>query len=273
VESAWAKGRVVPLFDAIDGGVVGDHHMGGQDPGNPGTVWRLFGDAELDLAASGILNGSFEAGTAAGWVVDGDARVISQLGVTMPAAGQSMGLVSTGLGYTVQTGTLEQSFCIPADTPQVALDWKFYSEEFKEYCGSQFQDAFQAVLTGSGGQLTLVDVKVDDLCGYGDGQCDPCPSPVACDIECMGGEGCEYNPSTGTCTGAYNCQCGKWFKGLIPSDVSFDQNGVYNIIWQKASQNIQYLAGSGQVTLRLYASDTGDSIFDTVILVDAITFK
>lgn len=274
VDSEWAREQVVKMFEGSVGkGLVGQFHEGGEDPSNPGTHWRLLGAGNLDLSRSEIINNSFETGDPTGWRRDGDGRVISQLGSSIPVHGKFMGLLSTGLGFTVQTGTLEQDFCIPEDKSSVEIYWKFFSEEFKEYCGSAYQDTFQAVLTGAGGQLTLVDVKIDDLCGYGDGSCGSCPNPTSCSVNCMGGGGCEYDENTGTCSGSYPCECGKYFIGLTPSDVNFDQGGVFNVLWQKTTKNVKALAGAGKVNLRLYATDTGDSIFDTVILVDSINFN
>ena len=122
-------------------------------------------------------------------------------------------------------------------------------------------------------QLTIVDTKVDDLCFYTDGSCSSCSNPTGCDFECMGGSGCEWDESTATCGGEYNCQCGKFFVGLQDSDVGFDQGGVFNTFWQKTVKNVTALAGAGKVKLRLFSSDTGDSIFDTVVLVDDIEFR
>jgi len=274
VDSQWAKDRIVEMFEgAVGTGLIGQFHSGGEDPAHPGSEWRLFGAGNLSLSNASIINAGFETGDTTGWTRDGDGRVISQLGSANPVGGKFMGLLSTGLGFTVQTGTLEQEFCIPDDKMEAQIYWKMYSEEFKEYCGSTFQDTFQAVLTGGGGQLTLVDVKVDDICGYGDGSCGTCNNPIACDFECMGSAGCTYDDNLGTCDGSYPCECGKYYTGLTPSDVGFDQGGVFNILWKKTVKNIQALAGAGRVKLRLYASDTGDSIFDTVILVDSIQFN
>ena len=273
VTSEWAKEKVIELFSGSVGtGLIGQFHAGGEDPSMPGSKWTLFGAGNLSLSNADIINAGFETGDTTGWTRDGDGRVISQLGGTIPVGGKFMGLLSTGLGFTVQTGTLEQDFCIPADKTEIQIYWKFFSEEFKEYCGSQFQDTFQAVLTGDGGQLTIVDVKIDDLCGYEDGSCSNCNAPIACDYGCMGGSGCTYDANSGTCTGSYPCECGKYFIGLTPSDIGFDQGGVYNILWRKTVKNVKALVGKGKVNLRLYASDAGDSIFDTVILIDSIEF-
>jgi hypothetical protein len=273
VDSAWAKARVVETFEGSVGkGLLGEGYKAAQDPSNSGTWWRLFGASNLDLSNAEIVNPSFEDGDTTGWTTDGDGRVVTRLGATQPASGKFMGLLSTGLGFTVQSGTLEQDFCIPPDKNEVEIQWKFYSEEFKEYCGSQFQDTFQAVLLGAAGQLTVVDVKVDNLCGYTDWPaCGSCVNPESCDYECMGGSGCFFNG--GICEGSFSCKCGKFFTGLVPSDVSFDQNGVFTTLWQRSIKNVKPLAGAGKVTLRLFATDKGDSVFDTVILVDEVRFR
>gem|GEM_PF-348660 len=275
VSSAWAKEKVVEMFEgAVGVGQIGSFHVTEQDPENPGAWWRLLGASNLDLSRAEIINPSFERGDTTGWRRDGDGRVVSQLGTTASVHGKFMGLISTGLGFTVQTGTLEQDFCIPEDKTTVSVYWKFFSEEFKEFCGSQYQDTFQAVLSSNAGQFTVVDLKIDDLCGYGDGSCSACTNPIACDVNCMGTGFCTEPEGGGQCQGTYPCECGRYFVGLIPADVQFDVGGVFNVLWQKTTKVFPaQLAAGGKVTMRLYASDTGDSIYDTVILVDDIKFE
>lgn len=209
------------------------------DPENPAGQFALFGGSNVVITDADILNAGFEKGDTTGWNVDGDGRVIGKLGISIPVGGKFMGILSTGLGYTQQTGELNQSFCIPEGVQKLTFYWKFFSEEFLEWCGSVYQDTFQATLESGSGQLKLVDVKVDDLCAPSD---------------CPGG-------------------CGAQYVGLIPADVSFDQGGVYNTQWQELTKSVTSLAGGGPVTLRLFATDQGDSIYDTVILVDSITFE
>lgn len=220
-ETTSGIGTLFPIVDP-------EHHTG---------HFSLFGGYNVLITEAEILNAGFEKGDVTGWSVEGDGRVIGQLGASIPVGGKFMGILSTGLGYTQQTGELRQSFCIPAGVEEMTLYWKFFSEEFLEWCGSIYQDTFQATLEASNGKITLVDVTVDDLCGAGD------------------------------CSG-----CGGKYVGLIPSDVSFDQGGVYNTQWQTLTKNVAALAGQGPVTMRLFTSDAGDSIYDTVILVDSITF-
>jgi len=209
-----------------------------EDPENPGSKLMIFGASNLNVYDAEIINSSWETGELTGWFKDGDGRVVSKLGITAPVEGKFMSLISTGMGYTIQTGEINQDFCIPEDKVEASFYWKFYSEEFKEWCGSPYQDTFQATLEADIGQITMVDTWVDALCPPG---------------ECF--------------------NCGSQFVGLFESDVEFDVGGVWNTMWQKSVSNVMALAGQGPVTLRFFSSDAGDSIYDTVILIDTVKFK
>jgi hypothetical protein len=212
--------------------------VGTEDPQNPGTTIRLLGAPNLNVTNADLINPSFETGELTGWQKSGDGRVVSRLGITVPVEGKFMGLISTGMGFTPQVGEIFQTFCIPEDKMEASFYWKFYSEEFKEWCGSIFQDTFEATLESDEGVITLVSVNVDALC-----------PPEEC----------------GGCGGSYD--------GLIQSDVIFDQGGVWNTHWRKATSNVMALAGTGAVTMRFFCTDMGDSIYDTVVLIDTIKFK
>jgi hypothetical protein len=76
-----------------------------------------------------------------------------------------MALVSTGLGLTKASGSFAQSVCLPplppgATTLTLSWDWNFFSEEFIEYCGSEFQDSFEVTF----GTTALQSDQIDDLC-------------------------------------------------------------------------------------------------------------
>jgi len=142
-------------------------HVQIEDTANPGTFFSLVGAANLDAAFADIINPSWESGNLQGWLKVGDGRVIAKLGSALPVAGKFMGIISTGLGYTQQTGEIKQKFCIPAGKSKFSFWWKYYSEEFEEYCGSQFQDQFRARFEHKLGTKTVVDVKIDDLCKNG----------------------------------------------------------------------------------------------------------
>lgn len=209
-------------------------HVQIEDPFNAGTYFQLVGAQNLDAFFSGILNPSWETGSIQGWIKSGDGRVISRLGSTVPVAGKFMGIISTGLGYTAQTGKIEQRFCIPAGKTKFSFWWKYYSEEFKEYCGSQFQDAFTArfdgIVAGKSASITAVTKKVDDIC----------------------------NDSK---------------TPLTPADVAFDQGGVFMTQWQESVKDISPFAGNGNVLLSFFATDVGDSVFDTAVLFDKVDFE
>ena len=90
---------------------------------------------------------------------------------------------------------------------------------------------------------------------------------------CFAQEGCYLSVDEGVCQGEFNCQCGREFVGLTASSLGFDQGGVYEVMWREASIDVSEQAGRGPVTLRLVVEDSGDSLFDTAVLVDAIEVR
>jgi len=212
------------------------------------SYMRMIGNSKANVKDSSLLNPSWDLGKTTGWKKLGDGRVISRLGVTVPVAGKFMGIISTGLGYTTQTGTLEQPFCVPKGAQEMCFYWKFYSEEFIEYCGSSYMDRFTAQVVGKKGKITMTDVWIDSLCPYNCGGKAPCTP------------------------GSPKCKCGKSWKTLTQSDVSFDKGGVYMTPWQKECKDISPFEGS-RVNLRFFCTDKGDSIFDSAVLIDEVTIK
>lgn len=218
---------------------------GAADPDNPGSFFRLFGSLNMSAKGVVILNPGFETSDASAWVTEGDGRVISRLGETTPIAGKFMGIISTGLGFTTKTGSLSQTFCVPAGATEMVFYWKYYSEEFVEFCGTAYQDAFEAVMTTSDGdEYPVVKLTVDDLCAADDGKCE---------------EG----------------QCGSQYVGLEPSDVEFDRGDTHMTDWQKAVFPLDAFDSERNtpVTVTFFCTDTGDSIFDTAVLVDSVSFR
>lgn len=274
VSDGFAESTALALMESRLGGTVAEVVGEELDPEH-GGAWRVFGATNLTLADREVINGGFER-ELVGWRTSGDGRVVSRFGDAQPVSGKSMGLLSTGLGFSLASGELRQSFCIPEGASRLSFDWKFTSEEFKEWCGTpKFQDRFTATLLYGEGAAsesqTLFSVSVDDLCGYADGTCSACPSPRPCDAACDGEAGC-YEQA-GVCAGAFNCQCGRDFTGLSPSTIGFDQGGVYEVMWRKVERDIGRFAGRGAVTLVFSVEDLGDSLFDTAVLVDEVTVR
>lgn len=221
----------------------------GGDPQYGGRL-KLVGIGEANIDNSELINNSWDLGNLTGWKPVGDGRVISRLGATIPTSGKYMGIISTGLGFTAQNGSLTQPFCVEEGQTELCFYWKFYSEEFKEYCGSSFMDTFMATLKSDIQNTTMVNVYIDSLCPY----------------DCNGGSPCE--------PGSPSCKCGKDWKTLSQADVNFDQGGVWMTPWQKSCTDVSGLANKDKkVDLTFFATDKGDSIFDTVILLDQVTVK
>jgi hypothetical protein len=177
VNSAFAKARGTELFTGLvtHRKTTGESFIPGQkDNSNPPAFWVMRGANTMMIGDATFKNGGFEEGLKS-WKTEGDGRAIAQLGTLTPTEGSIMGIISTGLGYTVATGSIAQSFCIPAGVTTLTFDANFLSEEFLEYCGSQYQDFFH-VRVGSDALGWAEYLRViDDLCGS------VVPAPVSFD--------------------------------------------------------------------------------------------
>ncbi|TNF31154.1 MAG: hypothetical protein EP329_12785 [Deltaproteobacteria bacterium] len=279
VDSAWARDRVVALFTGLtEGGAVGRGYSAAEDPHHPGTWWRLFGARDLDASGFGVVNGDFEAGALAGWAGEGDRRGVSRFAGSTPPGGKRMGLVSTGLGFTDESGALSQRFCIPPGTVQVSFYWRFISSEFLRWCGTNYQDRFTVVLEGEEERVTLVDARVDDLCPPFAGECAACPAlEMACDLVCMGEPGCEATAARdgASCVGTYPCMCGRFYVGLDAATATgLGPDGAgFQTPWIHAVKSVARLAGQGPVTLRVFVTDIGDQVYDTAVLIDDLELR
>ncbi|MCA9524376.1 MAG: hypothetical protein KC609_25585 [Myxococcales bacterium] len=243
VKNSWAFSKGVQLFQKLiaQKQVTKDAHNDDHtnDGGSPASSFRFFGNFNLSISDANFTNGLFAAGNLNGWLKDGDARVILRLGKTGPISGKFMAVISTGLGFTTETGSMKQTFCLPATVSQVSFYWKFYSEEFKnDFCCSSYDDSLSVTLTAPAGtKKTLLKTSVNTLC------------------ECGGTFG---EPQT---------------TSLIKSDVQFDKGDTWYHEWIKTTVDVTEFAGKGPVTLEFFTTDISDSIYDTAILIDKIEFK
>ena len=250
ISASYAYDKGWGLFDGLinNGLSVLQAIVPGDDPAHAGAHIRLYGDSAANAKDANLINPSWDTGKVTGWKQVGDGRVVSRLGETVPVAGKFMGIISTGLGFTTENGSLEQPFCVDKNKQTLCYFWKFYSEEFIEWCGSSYMDQFRATLTADSGQITMTDVWIDQLCPY----------------DCGGKSTCD--------PGSAACKCGQQWKTLTQADVSFDQGGVWMTPWQKTCTDVSGLSGvDKKVNLKFFATDKGDSIYDTVILLDEVT--
>jgi len=165
VRSWFDRDKANELFPSLitDGLTTGEAFIPNQHDDNvPPAYFVMIGNEDTRFT-SDFTNGNFEEGSLAGWEVDGDGRIITQLGYIAPFGGNYMGIISTGLGYTVETGSLSQNFCVPADATTLSINWNFLSEEFLEWVGSQYQDYFQISIIDDLGIETVLFYKTIDM--------------------------------------------------------------------------------------------------------------
>lgn len=191
---------------------------------------KIAGSMDLKLPNGMFNNLGFEDGVKGAWVDEGDGRVLTKLGSTLPISGQYVGIISTGLGYTTSSGSFEQNGCLAPATKTLSFNWNFFSEEFREYCGTNFDDAFEF-----------------SVCETGTTNCEEFKTSV--NLLCEAEQSSQLT--------------------LSQSDVSFDRGGVFDTGWKQQTLNIETLAGKA-VTIKASATDVGDSIYDTAILLDDI---
>ena len=173
----------------------------------------------------------FDDGSLASWDLDG-AKLTPGLGGTVPPSGDYMLQLMSGVNGKAAA---DLSFCLPAGSYSVSLFWRFYSEEFKEWCGSDYQDGFLVTLETDFELLNVVAVTIDQLC------------PAA---ECLG--------------------CGEQYGGLTQSDVAFDQGDVWNIAWRTGAKQFNLPADDTLVTLHLEAFSAVESLYFSLALADEI---
>lgn len=146
VTPAFVRGQMDELFNGmLDGSSAANAFASlatTQDPGSV-SVMQMAGDGRSTYSGSeGVLNGGFENSTLKSWEGDGDARVIDRLGPYTQRDGAFMGVISTGFGLADFPGSIGQTTCLPFGRHRLRFDWNFLSEEFRNFCGTEFNDAF-----------------------------------------------------------------------------------------------------------------------------------
>lgn len=130
---------------------------------NDGKAWFVMdGSQNLSMQPTDLLNGNFELGNLNGWSRTGDGRVITQLGSTLPTQSTYMAIISTGLGFTIDSGSISQPLCVPAlpagmTKIKLKYKWNFFSEEFMEFVGSVYQDYLDVSMGGTSWQHDTID--------------------------------------------------------------------------------------------------------------------
>jgi hypothetical protein len=205
------------------------------DPGHLGANFTALGNTEL-IFAEGLSNGDFEQGSLAAWSIQGDARVITQLGET-EAVGGYMAIISTGLAEPdADHGQISQQLCLAPGASSLELDFDFFSEEFLEFCDGDYQDWCEiSMIPAEGVESVLYFATIDDFCDT------VIPADVIFDVGPSGD----------------------------PDDPLYDPVGVYHTGWRHLSLDIAAFAGE-TVTLRLRIQADGDSHYHSAMLLEEI---
>jgi hypothetical protein len=165
VSSSFCVANAPPFFQKMvnEGKKTGEAFVPGQiDPNLPHAQWVMSGSANARYV-SNFVNGGFESGSLQGWSRDGDGRVITQLVFLEPQEGNYMAIISTGLGFTTESGSISQSFCIPEGKTTLSFSYNFLSEEFMEWVNSQYQDYFQVSIATNTNSTTLLYKNINGL--------------------------------------------------------------------------------------------------------------
>lgn len=198
--------------------------------------WQFRGNLNLYYSDS-LINGDFETGDLTGWIKDGDGRVINKLGTLSPTQKNYMAIISTGLGYTTSSGSISQSFRVPANATNLSLKWNYLSEEFLEYINSGYQDYIRITIKDKESENIVYSNTIDGIANL---------------------------------FGATKSSPGSLIS--VSPDITFDRGGVYMTNWQNLDIPLSNYQGK-IVNLTISAGDVGDSIYDTAVLIDEVTIK
>lgn len=211
--------------------------------------------SSLGLASGDVSSLSFSTSSHAGFDVFGTAAsgyptegtdyfVMSSGSTGSALMANNSGSTSTvlaGLNQSQGNDLVQMTLVLtpPTGESSISFEWKFFSEEFPEFVGTQFNDAFLVELGSSTFTITGISTIT-------------APNNVAFD-----GSG---NPITINTTGALGMTAanaaGTTYDGATTSLVTV----------------VPFPSGSTSITLIFSVMDLGDSIYDTTIFLDNFTW-
>ena len=199
------------------------------------AAYPIYTGADAYLISSDLENGSFEATpNLDGWSVEGDVRILSQLGELDPTDEGKMAILTTGVGsgtsgYVEATegSVLYQTFFVNYGNTILSFDYNVVSEEPMEYVGSQYDDKMYAEIIAQDGTKSTI-----------------CAESV--------------NASTWVSVSGINFEGG--------------DSTCYETGWRTIEVDMSQYQGQF-VTIRFVVYDVGDSAYDTAALIDNVVLQ
>jgi hypothetical protein len=258
VSDAFATAAGTHLFDGMvnDLKTLKKGACLAQDPtGGKEAAWlRMAGNSALSLDIADLLNAGLEGAGLEGWSSAGDARRVTSFCGTQPSEGKFMAVLSTGLGFAKEAGSLSQEFCIPSGAQTLQFSWRYISAELEHTCGlSGVQDKWTVSLSSNNSSQTLdiLDCTVNDMCEYEAAFCLPKP-----------------------CNPGSDCTCGDCYKPYqVEPSCLFVNQPVMATDFLQESINVSVFAGKGPVTLTFTVDDKAKQVLETAVLIDALRIQ
>ncbi|WP_297957867.1 cellulose binding domain-containing protein [uncultured Ruminococcus sp.] len=250
VYADYAIPFAVDLFeDMLSGDTVGTAYSNcistyGSDDGDGGTP-VLYGDGDALIDTGNLINGDFEKTLwplttlnlfIPGWKKGGDARVITQLGSIDTISNNRMAILTTGVGSG-------ENVYISGGTEGSYLSQTFKIPEGAETLSFYYDFVSEEPMEYVGSQYddrfyaTIYDVN---------------------DVEVLSAAYESVNTSQWTPV----------------SGIDFDggDHTCYETGWKKVNIDVSQCVGK-YISLRFSVTDVGDSIYDTAVLIDNVSFS
>ena len=200
--------------------------------------------ASSDLSTSSDQGIAIQTNAMGGFPTEGSSYVVLSSGcaddLLLPNGETDHSCILEGLDTSEEQDLVQLALTlnVPANSSSVSFDWKFYSEEFPEFVGSAFNDAFLVESGSSNYVLSGANITA--------------PNNVAFD---QNNQLISVNTS-----------------GFLVMTAGEASGTTYHAATPKLTTVTPVAPGATTVTLIFSVFDMGDSIYDTTVLLDNVKF-